>query len=118
MTVSNPIPDLSPARNMGLNGRHGRCTAKPTFNMIGPLHVEVFILSKCMLNGVTVKVRMTRSKESFVLIVKSDATESFKVDILLAKLFVRKLNHTKSLPGTRTHSPTKDSKVSYNARGV
>ena len=86
--------------------------------MIGPLHVDVFNQSKYMLNGVTMKVRMTRSKDSFVLMAKSDITESFKVDILSIKLFVRKLKITPSLPGTRTHSPTKDGKVSYNARGV
>ena len=30
-----------------------------------------------MLNGGTMKVRMTRSKDSFVLMAKSDITESF-----------------------------------------
>ena len=59
LTVSNPIPDSSSARNMGLKRRHGICTAKPTFDMIGPLHVDVFNQSKYMLNGVTMKVRMT-----------------------------------------------------------
>ena len=97
LTVSNPIPDSSSARNMGLKRRHGICTAKPTFDMIGPLHVDVFNQSKYMLNGVTMKVRMTRSKDSFVLNAKSDVTESFKVDILSAKLFVRKLKITPSL---------------------
>ena len=55
--------------------------------MIGPLHVDVFNQSKhnIMLNGVTMKMRMTRSKNSFVLMVKSDVTESFKVDIFSAK---------------------------------
>ena len=97
LTVSNPIPDSSSARNMGLKRRHGICTANPTFDMIGPLHVDVFNQSKYMLNGVTMKVRMTRSKDSFVLMAKSDVTESFKVDILSAKLFVRKLKITPSL---------------------
>ena len=97
LTISNPIPDSSSARNMGLKRRHGICTAKPTFDMIGPLHVDVFNQSKYMLNGVTMKVRMTRSKDSFVLMAKSDVTESFKVDILSAKLFVRKLKITPSL---------------------
>ena len=97
LTVSNPIPDSSSARNMGLKRRHGICTAKPTFDMIGPLHVDVFNQSKYMLNGVTMKVRMTRNKDSFVLMAKSDVTESFKVDILSAKLFVRKLKITPSL---------------------
>ena len=119
LTVSNPIPDSSSARNMGLKRRHGIFTAKPTFDMIGPLHVDVFNQSKYMLNGVTMKVRMTRGKDSFVLMAKSDVTESFKVDILSAKIICDKIeNHTKSLPGTRTNSPTKDGKVSYNARGV
>ena len=58
------------------------------------------------------------SKDSFVLMAKSDVTESFKVDRLSAKLFVRKLKITPSPPGTRTNSPTKDGKVFYNARGV
>ena len=42
-----------------------------------------------MLNGV--------SKDSFVLMAKSDVTESVKVDTLSAKLFVRKLKITPSL---------------------
>ena len=85
MTVYNPIPDSYSARNTGLKRRHGICTAKPTFDMIGPLHVDVFNPSKYMLNGVTMKVRMTRSNDSFVLMAKSYITESFKVDILSAK---------------------------------
>ena len=97
LTVSNHIPNSSSARNTGLKRRHGICTAKPTFDMIGPLHVDVFNQSKYMLNGVTRKVRMTGSKDSFVLMAKSDVTESFKVDILLAKVFVRKLKITPSL---------------------
>ena len=40
--------------------------------MIGPLHIDVFNQSKYMLNGVTMKVRM--SKDSFVLMAKSDVT--------------------------------------------
>ena len=40
LTVSNPIPDSYSAGNTGLNRRHGICTAKPTFDMIGPLHVD------------------------------------------------------------------------------
>ena len=95
--VSNSIPDSPSARNMGLKRRHGICTAKPTFDMIGSLHVDVFNQSKHMLNGVTMKVRMTRSKDSFVLMAKSDVTEFFKIYIISANLFVRKLKITPSL---------------------
>ena len=118
LAVSNPIPDSSSARNTGLNRRHGICTAKPTFDIIGPLHVIVYNQRQYMSNGVTMNVRMTRSKDLFVLMANSDDTESFKIDILSAKLFVRKLKITQSLPGTRTHSPTIDGKVLHNARGV
>ena len=117
-TVSNPIPDSSSARNTGLKRRHGICTAKPTFHMNGPLHVDVFNQSKYMLN-VTLKVRMTHSKHSFVLMTKSDVTESLESTHINGKIICEKIvNHTKSLPGTRTHSPTKNGKVSYNTRGV
>ena len=74
LTVSNPIPDAYSARNAGLKRRHWIRTAKPTFNMIFPLPVDVFNQSKYMLNCVTMKVRMTRSKDSFVLMIKSDVT--------------------------------------------
>ena len=104
MTVSNPIPDSSSARNTVLKRRHGICTATPTFDMIGPLHVDVLNQSKYMLDGVTMKVRMTHSKDSFVLMAKSDVTDSFKVDILSAKLFVRKLKITPSACDTNAFS--------------
>ena len=77
LTVSYPIPDSSSAGNTGLKKRHGICTAKPTFDMIGPLHEDVFNQRKYMLNGVTMKVRTTRNKNSFVLMTKSDVTETY-----------------------------------------
>ena len=46
LTVSNPIPDSYLARNTGQKRRHGIYTAKPTLDMIGPLHVDVFNQSK------------------------------------------------------------------------
>ena len=70
LTVSNPIPDSSSTRNMGLKRRHGICTAKHTFDMIGPLHVDVFNQSKYILNSMTMKMRITHSKDSFVLMAK------------------------------------------------
>ena len=67
LTVSNPIPDSSSERNTGLKRRHGICTEKPIFDMIGPLHVDMYNQRKYILNGVTMRVRMMRSKDSFVL---------------------------------------------------
>ena len=81
LTVSNPIPDSSSARNMGLKRRHGICTAKPTFDMIWSatrrrVQSEQIYVEWCDDES------ETRSKDSFVLMAKSDVTESFKVDIL------------------------------------
>ena len=97
LTVFNSISDSSSARNRWLKRRHEICTAKPTFDMIGPLHVDLFNQCIYMLNGVAVKVRIICSKDSFVLMVKSDVTEFFKVDILSTTLFVRKLKIIPSL---------------------
>ena len=72
--------------------------------MIGPLHVDVLNQSKYMLNGMTMKVRMTRSKDAFVIMAKSDITETFNVDILSAKLFVGKLKITPSLCLSHEHN--------------
>ena len=111
-------PPLARVMGVGRQQQHGICTAKPTFDMIGPLHVDVFNQSKYMLNGETMKVRMTRSKDSFVLMARSDV-RVLQSKHIIGKFICEKIeNHTKSLPGTRTHSPTKDDKVSYNARGV
>ena len=97
LIFSNPISDSSSARNTGPKRRHGICTAQPTFDMIGPLHVDVFIQRKYMLNGVTMKVGMTRSNDSSILMAKRNVTESFKVDILSEKNIVRKLKITPSV---------------------
>ena len=65
--------------------------------MIVPLDVDVFHQSKYMLNGVTMKVRMTRNKDAFVIMTKGDVTETFKVDILSAKIYMGKLKTTPSV---------------------
>ena len=63
------------------------CTPHKTFDMIGPLHVDVFNQSKYLLNGVSTKLRLFRSKDAFVLMAKGD----FFNQNLSTKLFVRKL---------------------------
>ena len=94
LTVSDPSPEG--IKNSGLKRRHAICTAKNTFDMIGPLHVDVFNQSKYMLNGVTMKLRLSRSKDDFVLMAKT-AVQQYRVEILTAKLFVRKMKITPSL---------------------
>ena len=67
LTVSNPIPDSYSARNLGLKRRHGICTVNLLSIKIGRLHVDVFNQRKYMSNGVIMKVIITHSKDTFVL---------------------------------------------------
>ena len=57
--------------------------------MISGLHADIFNQTRYMIIGVTMKLRMTRSKDCFVLM-SADA-ESYTVDIVSAKLLIRKL---------------------------
>ena len=95
ISISNPIPESSGTKNRGLKKRHEICTKK-TFDMIGPLHADVFNQSKYLLNGVSMKLRLSRSKDDFVLMAK-DNTTKYMIEILSAKLFIRKLKISPSL---------------------
>ena len=93
--VSDPIPDDEDAIvNSGLQAWHGVCTGQ-TFDMIGGLQADIFNQNCYMINRVTMKLRMTRSKDCFVLM-SADA-ESYTVDIVSAKLPIWKLKIAPSL---------------------
>ncbi len=94
ITQSDPIPDgEDPPVNSGLEARHRICTAKKSFQMIGGLHLDICHQSRYLLNGVTVRMRMIRSKDKFVLMGAGDHT----IEILSAKLWMRKLKISPSL---------------------
>ena len=63
--------------------------------MIGGLHADIFNQNRYMINGVTIKLRMIRFKDCFVLM--SANAESYTVDIVSAKLLIRKLKIAPSL---------------------
>ena len=96
LTVLDPRPTGDNAvTNTGLAKRHQLCTKTGTFDMIGPLHVDVFNQSRYLLNGVTMKLRLSRSKDAFVLMAKTAG--EYKMEVMSAKLFVRKVKITPSL---------------------
>lgn len=80
--------------------------------MIGHLHVDVFNQDKFLLNGLEMKINLTRSKNEFCLM---DATEAgeYKIHVLEATLIIRrvKLNpnvmiaHAKALTKTTAKYP-------------
>ncbi len=93
ITVSDPIPDGDdPKVNSGLQARHRICTGQ-TFDLIGGVHADIFNQNRYLLNGVTIRMRMTRSKDQFVLM----GTGQHTVEIVSARLWMRKLKIAPSL---------------------
>ena len=95
LTVANPISDSSSARNTALKRRHGISTTNSTFDITGPLYVDVFSQSKYMLNGVTMKVIMIRIKDSFVLMAMGH--RDLQSRYIIGKIICEKLKITPSL---------------------
>nr|XP_048709003.1 uncharacterized protein F54H12.2-like [Caretta caretta] len=60
-----------------------------TVELLGHLHSDLFFQEKRLLNGVDVKIKLTRSKDPFCLM--GSGTEGFKLRILSASLFVKKV---------------------------
>ena len=56
---------------------------------MGRLHVDLFMQDRFLINGVTVKIRLVRSKDAFSLMA-GGANPDYKVRIVDAVLFVRK----------------------------
>ena len=57
--------------------------------MMGRLHVDLFLQDRFLLNGVSVKIRLVRSKDTFSLMADG-VNPDFKVQIVDAILFARK----------------------------
>ncbi|XP_071832414.1 uncharacterized protein F54H12.2-like [Apostichopus japonicus] len=76
--------------NFGLKKRHSFINESKTVDMLGCIHSDIFFQEKYLLNGVTMKLKLIRSKDEFCLM-SGDADEKYKVIIIDASLFVRKV---------------------------
>jgi len=82
-------------RNSG-HARRALFTAESKeVDLVGRLHSDIFFQSRYMLNEVTVKIKLTRSKDSFCLM--SDAGAAFKVYITGAAMVIRKVKISPSV---------------------
>ncbi len=81
--------------NLGLGARQQLTARSKEVDMMGKLHVDMFMQDRCLLNQVKIKIRLVRHKDAFALMGGGD-NPAFKVKIVDAKLFVRqiKLNDT------------------------
>lgn len=106
------MDDTDPAGgNHGLTKRAAFTNASNVVELLAPVHSDIFFQEKLMLNGVDIKIRMTRGKDEFCLM-RSDAV-AYKLNILSASLFVKKvsvspavrLGHAQALLSTTAKYP-------------
>ena len=75
--------------NRGLVSRRAHVTQSRFVDMMGRLHVDLFLQDRYMLNGVDVKIRLVRSKYTFALMAGGGNLD-YKVHIVNATMFARK----------------------------
>ena len=88
MDAANP-DDVAADVNTGLKRRAEFTKENKIVDMIGRLHSDIFFQPRYMLNEVTAKIRLTRSKDSFCLMCAGANT--YRVSIVGAALFIRKV---------------------------
>ena len=75
--------------NTGLVERRMHISGSRVVEMMGRLHADLFLQDIFLLNGVSVKIRLVRSKDALSLMTGGQNLD-FKVHIVDAVLFVRK----------------------------
>ena len=75
--------------NAGLISRRNHTTQSHVVEMMGRLHVDLFLQDHFLLNGVDVKIRLVRSKDAFALMA-GGVNPNYKVHIIDASVFARK----------------------------
>ena len=115
MNAVNPVAEDDDA-NMGLKARYEFTKQSNLVDMLGPIHNEIFFQDRLMLNGVNVRLRLNRARNSFSL-VSSAAGANHKVVITEAILYVRKVKVASSI--TLGHAAAlKQTTAKYHIRRV
>ena len=100
-----------PDPNPGFVTRREYISGSRVVDMMGRLHVDMFLQDKFLINGVDVNLRLVRSKPEFALIAAGN--NEYKITILNASLFVKKatlnpavqMAHIKALERTPVKYP-------------
>ncbi len=96
MDVVDPTEADDENANIGLKDRYALTQRSRVVDLIGRIHSDIFFQNKYLLNGVNLKVKLIRSKNEFCL-VSSDGAADYKVQILEASLFVRRMKISPSI---------------------
>ncbi|KAK4881932.1 hypothetical protein RN001_005251 [Aquatica leii] len=97
--------------NVGFIKRKSFTSENNQIEMMGHVHSDIFNQEKFLVNGVEMKIKFVRSRDSFSLMAKLGST--YKVKILEASLLVRRMRinptiliaHTKALESTSAKYP-------------
>ena len=95
LDVANPVA-ADDAANKGLNVRYDFTKDSHVVDMMRPIRSDIFLEDRLMLNGVNLRIKLNRAKNSFCLM-SSAAAQTFKVVITEAVLFVRKVKLASSI---------------------
>ena len=90
--------DDGAAANAGFVARRANVVPSRVVDMMGRLHVDLFLQDKFLINGVDVKIRLVRSKSAFALMA-GGANPDYRINIINATLFAKK---TKLNPTVQT----------------
>ncbi len=89
MDNTNPLAAAA-ERNQGLYQRYQHIKKSAKFEIIGPLHLDLFCQDRLLLNGVSLRLRFNRSKNAFCLLSSTQGAD-FRVKILQVTLYIRKV---------------------------
>ncbi|KAI0212525.1 hypothetical protein LSAT2_002568 [Lamellibrachia satsuma] len=81
--------DDGPVANAGFVARRANIVRSRVVDMMGNLHVGLFLQDKFLINGVDVKIRLVRSKPAFALMA-GGVNPNYKITIVNATLFAKK----------------------------
>lgn len=106
----DPTADPGPHLNTGLKARHHVVADSRVFEMMDKLHLDMVSQEKLLLNGVDVRLRFNRTKPEFCLMA-AEAGGQFKIQILQAILYVRKVkpqpSHANTIAKQLAQTPAK-----------
>ena len=95
MDVGNPVA-ADDAANKGLKACYDFTKESHIVDTMGPIQSDIFFHDRLMLNGVNLRIKLHRAKNSFCLI-SSAAAPTFKVVITEAIFFVRRVKLASSI---------------------
>ena len=105
-----------PAANEGFVTRRENILRSRMVDMIGRLHVDLFLQDQFLINGVDVKIRLVRSKPAFALMA-GGPNPDYKINIVNATLFAKKATLNPTVQMAHIKAPEK-STVKYPMRSV